>query len=78
MPSGHEFTVLKALKTAGREQAALLLDKYEERVAIICEGREATAADISAAWSNVLRIDDLMSGRKKQADDETQNGEFEP
>ena len=78
MPGGHEFTVVQALKRAGKEEAARLLDRYEERIAIICEGREATAADISAAWSNVLRIDDLMPGREKQADDETQNGEFEP
>ena len=78
IPGGHEFTVAQTLKRAGKEEAARLLDRYEERIAIICEGREATAADISAAWSNVLRIDDLMSGRKKQADDETQNGEFEP
>lgn len=65
MPGGHEFTVVQTLKRAGKEEAARLLDRYEERIAIICEGREATAADISAAWSNVLRIDDLMPGRKK-------------
>ena len=78
MPGGHEFTVVQVLKRAGKEEAARLLDRYEERIAIICEGREATAADISAAWSNVLRIDDLMPEREKRADDETQNGEFEP
>ena len=78
MPGGHEFTVVQALKRAGKEEAARLIDRYEERIAIICEGREAEARDISAAWSNVLRIDDLMPERKKQADDETQNGEFEP
>lgn len=56
MPGGHEFTVVQALKRAGKEEAARLLDRYEERIAIICEGREATAADISAAWESTLHI----------------------
>lgn len=60
MPGGHEFTVLQALKRAGREEAARLLDRYEERIAIICEGREATPDDFSAAWANVLHMEDLM------------------
>ena len=78
MPGGHEFTVVQALKREGKEYAEFLLDQYEERLAIITEGREVQPEDISAAWSNVLRIDDLMPGREKRADDETQNGEFEP
>ena len=68
MPGGHEFTVVKALKRAGKDEAARLLGLYEERVAIICEGREATAADISAAWANVLHIDDLMPASPKWGD----------
>ena len=69
MPGGHEFTVVQALKRAGREEAARLLDRYEERIAIICEGREVTAADISAAWANVLHIDDLMPASPEQGDE---------
>lgn len=57
MPGGHEFTVVQALKRAGKEEAARLLDRYEERIAIICEGREATAADISAAWASALNVE---------------------
>lgn len=69
MPGGHEFTVVQALKRAGKEEAARLLDRYEERIAIICEGREATAADISAAWANVLHIEDLMPNMKGRSDE---------
>jgi len=57
MPSGHEFTVVQTLKRAGKEYAAQLLDEYEERLAMICEGREVEVADIIAAWGSVLRID---------------------
>lgn len=69
MPAGHEYTVVQALKRAGKEEAARLLDRYEERIAIICEGREATAADISAAWANVLHIECLMPASPKQGDE---------
>lgn len=69
MPAGHEFTVVQALKRAGKDEAARLLGLYEERIAIICEGREATAADISAAWANVLRIDDLMPKKEGGTDE---------
>lgn len=69
MPGGHEYTVVQALKRAGKEEAARLLDRYEERIAIICEGREATASDISAAWANVLHIEDLMPASLKQGDE---------
>ena len=69
MPAGHEFTVVQALKRAGKEEAARLLDRYEERIAIICEGREATATDISATWANVLHIDDLMPASPERGDE---------
>ena len=61
MPSGHEFTVVQALKKAGKEYAAQLLDEYEERLAMICEGREVEVADIIAAWESTLRVD--LKGR---------------
>ena len=69
MPSGHEHTVVQALKNAGREYAEFLLDDYEERLAIITEGREVQPEDISAAWSSTLKIKDLrpiMKGRKDE------------
>ena len=69
MSGGHEFTVVQALKRAGKEEAARLLDRYEERIAMICEGREVTAADISAAWANVLHIDDLMPASPERGDE---------
>ena len=69
MPAGHEYSVVQALKRAGREESARLLERYEERIAIICEGREATAADISAAWANVLHIEDLMSAPEEESDE---------
>ena len=56
MSSGHEFTVVQALKRAGKEYAAQLLDEYEERLAMICEGREVEVADIIAAWESTLKL----------------------
>lgn len=50
IPMWQMVEVQKKLKTAGRAYAQQLLDEYEERLAIICEGREATPADVSAAW----------------------------
>lgn len=42
--------VRQRLRDAGREYAQVLLDEYEERLAIITEGRKVTPADVSAAW----------------------------
>ena len=42
--------VRQRLRDAGREYAQVLLDEYEERLAIITEGRTVTPADVSAAW----------------------------
>lgn len=54
---GDEYTVKQRLKEAGREHAAALLDAYEERMGIICEGCEATPEDITAAWSSTLHCE---------------------
>ena len=55
--SSDEYTVKQRLKEAGREHAAVLLDAYEERMGIICEGREATPDDITTAWSSTLHCE---------------------
>lgn len=54
IPMWQMAEVRQKLRDAGREYAQVLLDEYEERLAIICEGREATPADVSAAWGVVL------------------------
>jgi hypothetical protein len=54
---GQMLEIQKRLREAGRSRATVLLDLYEERISLITEGREATPADISAAWSNVLNVD---------------------
>lgn len=56
IPSGQEYEVVQALKRVGRSYAQLLLDEYEERLAIIAEGREATTNDISSAWESTLKL----------------------
>lgn len=56
IPIGKMLVVQKELRDVGRVRAAQLLDYYEERLAIIAEGRDATPEDISAAWESVLRI----------------------
>ena len=56
IPMGQMFEVKAQLRKAGAGRAALLLDEYEERLAIIVEGRDITEADISAAWESTLRI----------------------
>lgn len=68
IPSGHEHTVMQALKSAGREYAEILLDAYEERLAIITEGRNVEPADISAAWSSTLHKSDLMPTMPKRGE----------
>ena len=69
MPSGHEFTVVQTLKRAGKEYAAQLMDEYEERLAMICEGREITPADVSAAWASTLHLVDLMPRIEKRGEE---------
>lgn len=63
------LTVQTELKNAGRVYAETLLDQYEERLAIITEGREVRPEDISAAWASTLKISDLMPNMKKQAEE---------
>ena len=69
IPIGQAEIVINKLKRAGREYGEKLLDAYEERLAIITEGREVQPEDISAAWANVLHIDDLMPAPSKQGDE---------
>ena len=53
---GQAEIVINRLKRAGREYGENLMDAYEERLAIITEGRDVQPEDISAAWESVLRI----------------------
>ena len=69
IPIGQAEIVINSLKRAGREYGETLLDAYEERLAIITEGRDVQPEDISAAWANVLHIDDLMPAPSKQGDE---------
>lgn len=56
LPIGKMLVVNKELREVGKVRAMQLLDEYEERLAIIAEGRDATPEDISAAWENTLHI----------------------
>ena len=56
IPIGQAETVISRLKRAGREYGEELMDAYEERLAIIAEGRDVQPGDISAAWENVLKV----------------------
>lgn len=56
IPIGQAETVINSLKRAGREYGENLMDAYEERLAIIAEGREAAPEDISAAWASALNL----------------------
>ena len=69
IPIGQAEIVISGLKRAGREYGEVLMDAYEERLAIITEGRDVQPEDISAAWANVLHIDDLMPAPSKQGDE---------
>ena len=69
IPIGQAEIVISGLKRAGREYAEVLMDAYEERLAIITEGREVQPEDISAAWASVLRIEDLMPNMKGGSDE---------
>lgn len=66
IPIGHMLTVQKTLRDVGRVRAAQLLDAYEERIAMMTEGKEPTPKDISAAWSSVLNMTDLMPRLKNE------------
>ena len=56
LPIGKMLVVNKELREVGKVRAMQLLDEYEERLAIITEGRDVQPEDISAAWESVLRI----------------------
>lgn len=61
---GHMLPILARLREVGKGRAADLLNDYEERLAIICEGREAQPEDISAAWADVLGMKELRQKTK--------------
>ena len=75
IPIGKMLVVQKELRDVGRVRAAQLLDDYEERLAIISEGRAATPEDISSAWESTLKIKfaDFGCGRENRGDQEAQN-----
>lgn len=75
IPIGKMLVVQKELRDVGRVRAAQLLDDYEERLAIIAEGREISPEDISSAWESTLKIKfaDLGCGRENRGDQEAQN-----
>lgn len=56
IPIGQAETVISRLKRAGREYGEKLMDSYEERLAIITEGRDVQPEDISAAWASALNV----------------------
>lgn len=56
IPIGQAEIVISRLKRAGREYGEELMDAYEERLAIITEGRDVQPGDISAAWESVLNV----------------------
>lgn len=56
IPIGQMLEIKLRLKRAGTERAEELLADYEERLAIITEGREAKPEDISAAWESALHL----------------------
>lgn len=56
VPMGLAAEVRRRLNKAGTEYADDLLDQYDERVAIIAEGREVTDEFLTAAWESTLHI----------------------
>lgn len=56
IPMWQAACVTQTLRSAGRVHAAVLVDAYEERLAIITEGRSAEPEEISRAWESVLGI----------------------
>ena len=73
LPIGKMLVVNKELREVGKVRAMQLLDEYEERLAIIAEGREVTPEDVSSAWESVLRIKfaDFGCRDKNRGDSET-------
>lgn len=67
IPIGQAETVINRLKRAGREYGEKLMDAYEERLAIITEGRDAQPEDISAAWESALNLKFLTALPKNGA-----------
>ena len=67
IPIGQAEIVISGLKRAGREYGEDLMDAYEERLAIITEGREVQPEDISAAWESVLNLKFLTALPKNGA-----------
>lgn len=65
IPMRHMVPILARLREVGKERAADLLNDYEERLAIICEGSEAQPEDISAAWADVLGMKELRQAEKR-------------
>ena len=57
IPMGQMMEIGAALRRVGKDYAETLLDEYEERLSIICEGREVEDDDITAAWESTLRRD---------------------
>ena len=57
IPIGQAEAVISRLKRAGREYGEDLMDAYEERLAIITEGRNVQPEDISAAWASALKVE---------------------
>ena len=57
IPIGQAEAVISRLKRAGREYGEKLMDAYEERLAIITEGRDVQPEDISAAWESALKVE---------------------
>ena len=56
LPIGKMLVVNRELREVGKVRAMLLLDEYEERLAIITEGRDVQPEDISAAWESALNV----------------------
>lgn len=64
---GLAAEVQRRLKEAGTKYAADLLDQYDERVAIIAEGREVTDEVLTAAWESTLHIQFDRRGRMNES-----------
>ncbi|BDF78632.1 hypothetical protein [Pyramidobacter piscolens] len=43
----------------------MILEEYDERMAMVAEGRERTADDIKKAWESTLHLDLTMTKRKR-------------
>ncbi len=47
------------------QMRGLILEEYDERMAMVAEGRERTADDIKKAWESTLHLDLTMTKRKR-------------